>query len=98
MKKYYQTLSDEEKRKVKNIYERDYGNSDLAARLIRLKFYALISYVCASIILAYSLVFEANKVGSIIIAVTLMVLGTVYFVGSIVIKLDVLNKIALENK
>ncbi len=98
MKKYYQTLSTEEKKKIKSIYERDYGNSDLAARLIRLKFYALIAYVCASIILAYSLAFETNKTGSIIIAVTLMILGTVYFFGSIIIKLNVLNKIALENK
>lgn len=98
MKYYYQTLNSLEKKKIKNLYEQKYGNSDLNKRLLRLKIYAFISYVCAFFILAYSYKFEANQTGSIITSITLFILGTTYFIGSIIIKLNVLNKIALENK
>lgn len=98
MKKYYQTLNKTEKNKVKELYEKKYHNSDLETRLFRLKLYALVSYIFASIILIYSFLYEQNKTGSLIISITLLILGTTYFIGSLIIKLNVLNKIALQNK
>lgn len=98
MKTYYQTLSKDKKEEIKQIYQKEYAKSDLQIRLTRLKIYSLIGYLFSIIILLYAFKIESNKTGSIILATTLIILATVYLIGSILIKRNVLNKIALKNK
>lgn len=98
MKKYYQRLTKEQKKDINIKYEKEYGNSDLQVRLNRLKVYAGIGYLFGIILLIYTFKFDEPKIGNIIIAITLFVVSTVYLVGRYIIKLNVLNKIALKNK
>ncbi len=98
MKKYYHTLSKEKKKEIKEQYKKDYAGSDVAVRLLRLKIYAIIGYLFSIVILAYAFKFEESKIGSIIMAVTLIIVSTVYVVGSIIVKNRLLNKIALKQK
>jgi len=98
MKKYYHTLSKQEKKDIKNKYKKEYANSDVQARLLRLKIYSVIGYLFSIVLLVYAFKFESNKVGSIIIAITLIVVSTVYVIGSIIVKNRILNKIALKMK
>lgn len=98
MKKYYNTLNKEQKLEVKALYNKKYSNSDLETRFKRLRIYALVSLIFAIVILVYTFMYEESKLGSIIMAVTLIILAIVYLVGTIIIKQNVLNKVALENK
>lgn len=98
MKKYYSRLSKEKKKNIKELYKKEYSNSDVQVRLTRLKIYAIIGYLFSLVILAYSFKFEENKIGTIIIAITLMCVSTVYVIGSIIVKRRLLNKLALKNK
>ncbi len=98
MKKYYQRLNKEEKQKIKNIYNKDYAESEFKIRLTRLLIYAIIAYFFAIVLLIYSFVYHKDLISNIIIASTLLVLGTVYLIGRYIAKLNVLNKIALKKK
>lgn len=98
LKKYYHTLSKEKKKAIKEQYKKDYANSDVAARLLRLKIYSIVGYLFSIILLVYAFKFENNKIGSIIIASTLISVSTVYVIGIIIVKNRILNKIALKNK
>lgn len=98
MKKYYQTLSKEKKKEVKKRYIKEYAKTDLDVRLTRLLAYSIVGYVFALIILLSAIFLEENKTGSIIISVTLFIVATVFIVGRYLIKLKVLNKIALNSK
>lgn len=98
MKKYYYTLSKEKKKEIKEQYKKEYTGSDVAVRLLRLKIYAIIGYLFSIVILAYSFKFEKSQIGSIIMAVTLITVSTVYVIGSIIVKMNLYNKIALKNK
>jgi len=98
MQKYYNTLNKEEKRRIKDLYFKKYHNSDLETRLKRLKVYAIISYVFAIFVLISALILDDDLTGSIILSITMFILGTVYMFGSLIVKRNVLNKIALKNK
>lgn len=98
MRKYYSTLDKEKKLKVKEQFKKEYKNKELYTRLIRLYIYAVIGYISSIIIFIESLIYEENKTASMIIAITLFLASTVFLVGSIIIKYNVLNKIALKNK
>lgn len=98
MKKYYNTLSKEQKLKIKDLYDKEYANSELEMRFKRLRFYSLVSIVFAIVVLVYSLMYESSKIGSMILVVTLFILALVYLIGIFIIKQNVLNKIALKNK
>lgn len=98
MKKYYQTLNKEQKNKIKEAYKKEYANTDLQIRLTRLVIYAVIGYLSGIIILIEAFMIEENKLGSMIIASTLLVLSTTFLIGRSLVKVKVLNKIALKNK
>lgn len=98
MKKYYQRLDKNRKLEIKKIYNKEYAKSDFKVRLNRLMVYAVMAYVFALILLIYSLVYDTDKISNIIIAITLLVLGTIYLIGRYIAKLNVLNKIALKKK
>ncbi len=98
MKKYYSRLSKEKKKNIKELYKKEYGSSDVQTRLVRLKIYAILGYLFSIVMLAYSFKFEDNKIGTIIIAITLICVSTVYVIGSIIVKRRLLNKLALKNK
>ncbi len=98
MKKYYQTLNKEQKQEIKKLYNKKYTKSDLEARLNRLIIYSGAGYFFGAIILIYALKFEQKPLGSIIIAITLIIIATVYLIGRYIIKQNVLNKIAIKNK
>lgn len=98
MKKYYRTLSKDKKLEIKKQFKKDYKNSELYTRLIRLYIYAAIGYISSIIIFLESLFYETNKMGSIIIAITLFIASTVFLVGNFIIRYNMYNKIALKNK
>ena len=98
MKKYYYTLTKEKKKEIKEIYNKEDMHSNLKIRLNRLKFYAIIGYSFAALILFYAINYENNKFSSIFTAITLIIIATIYIIGIYSIKLKVLNKIALEHK
>lgn len=98
MQKYYNTLNKEQKNHIKELYNKNYKDTDLQARLKRLKIYAIISYAFAIFVLVSAYLLDDDILGSIIIAVTMFVLGTVYIIGSLIVKRNVLNKIALKEK
>lgn len=98
MKKYYSTLDKNKKQEIKTKFKKEYKNTDLNVRLIRLRIYAGIGYVLSIFIFIDSLLHEESKIGSMIIAITLFIASTFFLVGSFLVKLNVLNKIALKNK
>ena len=98
MKKYYHTLNKDSQKKIKEIYRSEYINTNLNARLSRLNLYAIIGYVSAIMILILSIKTEDSIIGSVIISITLVLVSTIFLIGSYLIKLKVLNKIALKNK
>jgi len=98
MKKYYHTLNKDSQKKIKEIYKSEYINTSLNARLSRLNLYAIIGYVSAIMILILSIKTEDSIIGSVIISITLVLVSTIFLIGSYLIKLKVLNKIALKNK
>lgn len=98
MKKYYFTLTKEKRKRVKDQYKKEYEKSDLKVRLLRLYLYAIIGYLSAIILLIYAIKIEEEKTGSIIIAIILILTSTIFLIGSTLIKINVLNKIALKNK
>lgn len=98
MKKYYSTLSKEEKNKIKEIYKTEYNNSELKVRLVRLVIYAVIGYITSIFIYIDAIINKNAIVSNILIATPLFIASTVFLVGSIVLKRKALNKIALKNK
>ena len=98
MKKYYNTLSKEEKAKVKNTYKEEYKNSDLKIRLVRLIIYAIMGYITSIVLYLDAFIGKESKILNITIATTLFIASTIFLTGSIILKQKTLNKIALKNK
>lgn len=98
MKKYYSTLSKEEKTKIKDIYKDEYKNSDLKVRLVRLVIYAMIGYITSIVLYIEAFIKNDSKILDIVIATTLFIASTIFLVSSMVLKQKTLNKIALKNK
>lgn len=98
MKKYYHTLTKDEKKKINSIYKNEYKNSEVKTRLTRLVIYGTTGYLTAIILIIYSLKIEDGRFGNIFIACLLIIASTIFLIGRYLIKLKVLNKIALKNK
>ncbi len=98
MKKYYQRLDKDKKQEIKKIYDKEYANSEFKSRLTRLLIYAIVAYVLAFSLLLYSFIYDTDMISNIIMASTLLVLGTIYLGGRYIAKLNVLNKLALKKK
>lgn len=98
MKKYYRTLNKEERNEIKEIYKKEYKNSDLNVRLVRLVIYSVIGYITTAVIYADAFINKTGKVTSIVIATSLFIASTIFLISSILIKQKVLNQIALKNK
>lgn len=98
MKKYYFTLSKEKKDEIKLIYQKEYKNSDINIRLKRLSLYVIVGFIFS--ILLFIDTFKDNdlNVGSLVIAITLALACFVFLIGKYIVKLRILNKIALKNK
>lgn len=98
MKKYYSTLSKEEKAKIKNIYKEEYKNSELKIRLVRLIIYAIIGYITSIVLYLDAFIGKESKILNLTIGTTLFIASTIFLIGSITLKNKTLNKIALKNK
>lgn len=98
MKKYYSTLSREKKKEVKQIFQKEYKNTDLYTRLVRLYIYAGIGFISSIIIFGEAFVYDEKRVESLLIAIPLFIASFIFLIGSIIIKRNTLNKIALKNK
>lgn len=98
MKKYYNTLNKEKKKEIKEKYQKEYKNTDIHVRLVRLVIYAIIGYITSIAIYIDAFLEKTNKVGNFIIATTLFIASTIFLIGRIAIKQKLLNKIALKNK
>ena len=98
MKKYYFKLTKDEQRKIKDEFKKEYKNKELDIRLKRLLAYSIIGYLISILIILEVSFTNAEKTGNLIIAITLFIASTIFIVGRIKIKLDVLNKIALKKK
>ena len=86
MKKYYNTLNKEEKNKIKEIYKKDYHNSELQIRLVRLIIYAVIGYITAIVLYLDAFLKNDSKVLNIVIATILFIASTIFLIGSITLK------------
>ncbi len=98
MKKYYQTLKNENKQKIKKEYQKEYQNTELQTRFTRLNIYIILAFLSALILLVLSYKYEDNHVYSIIVAIILILTGLTFIIGKYMIKINLLNKIALKNK
>ncbi len=98
MKKYYNTLTKEKKNKIKEIYKKDYKNTELQIRLIRLIIFASMGYITSIVLLIDAFLNKNSKVLNITIATILIIVSTIFLIGRFLIKQKVLNKIALKNK
>lgn len=98
MKKYYNTLSKEEKLRIKETYKNEYKNSELRVRLVRLVIYAMIGYITSIVLYIEAFTKNDSKILDIVIATTLFIASTIFLIGSIFLKQKILNKIALKNK
>ena len=98
MKKYYNTLSNEEKRKIKGIYKEEYKKSDLQVRLVRLIIYAAMGYITSIVLYLDAFIAKNSKILNIVIATTLFIASSIFLTGSITLKQRTLNKIALKNR
>ena len=98
MKKYYNTLNKEEKSKIKEIYRKEYKNSELKIRLLRLVIYSIIGYITSIILYLDAFIGKESQILNIIIATTLFIASTIFLSGSIILRQKTLNKIALKNK
>jgi len=98
MKKYYSTLNKKEKKKIKEVYLKEYKKTDLDKRLNRL----LVFFVLGTLFSIYLFIdaFRGEKlnISTFISAITLLIASLVFLIGRYKIKLEVLNKIALKNK
>ena len=97
MKKYYNTLNKEEKSKIKEIYRKEYKNSELRIRLLRLVIYSIIGYITSIVLYLDAFIGKESKILNITIATTLFIASTIFLSGSIILKQKTLNKIALKN-
>ncbi len=98
MFKEYRSLSKKDKIHIKEIYHQKYAQSDISMRLKRLNIYSIFAVVCACILLLLTFQYEQNHTLSIIMAILLFVMALVFFLGSFLIKLKLLNKITLQAK
>ena len=96
MKRYYSRLSKEEKSNIKKLYYERYDKSEFNIRIIRLRICFILGYFTSLLIISDMFIRNTEKVGNIIIVITLFLASTFFLVGSIKLKLDVLNKIALK--
>ena len=95
---YYNHLKREEKRKVKEKYKKEYGDSDFQKRLIRLAIYTIIGYIFSIFLVVYSLIRQQDIVSNLLVAIPLFIAATIFLIGRHYAKLTVLNKIALKEK
>ena len=98
MKKYYQTLNKEKKAEIKKIYQDKYKGSELTSRLNKLTIYIVLAIIAAIVLVVLSLLYEDSHISSFIIAALLVITAIIFMVGKYLIKSNLLNKIALENK
>ena len=98
MKKYYQTLDKEKKDKIKEIYKKEYQKSEVDVRLKRLNIYIILAFLASIALIVLSLLYEDGHVTSFIMAGILIAIGIIFIIGKRMIKINLLNKIALNNK
>ena len=98
IKTYYQRLSKEEKKEIKNIYQKEYQNTELNKRLKRINVLIILSIISAIFLLVMSYIYEDKHWSSYIIAGVLLATALTFFIASTKIKNNVYNKIALKNK
>jgi len=98
LKKYYSTLSAEEKNKIKKIYKTEYQNTDLKVRLVRLIIYAIIGYITSLFLFIDAIKNKESLVTNLLIGIPLFITSTIFLIGSIHLKYKTLNKIAIKNK
>lgn len=98
MKKYYYTLKKEKKAEIKKIYTKEYKNSDFNLRLKRLTIYTVVGFLFSIYLFIDVFAAETFSIGTLIIAITLLIVSIVFLVGRYLLKLKMLNKIALKNK
>ncbi|MBE6154161.1 MAG: hypothetical protein E7163_01100 [Firmicutes bacterium] len=98
MKKYYSTLSNDDKKKIKDIYQKEYKGTDLNKRFIKLFIYFILGSAFSVYLFIDAFSGDKLDIGTLIMAITLLTASLVFLIGRYRIKLDVLNKIALKNK
>ena len=98
MQKYYQTLSKEEKQKIKNIYHQEYQKSEINTRFIRLNIYSFAAIFFSIILLILGITNKNERILDIGMAIILLITALSFLLGKHLIKLNLLNKIALKNK
>lgn len=95
---YYCHLNKEEKKKIQEIYKKDYAKSEFQKRLIRLAIYAVIGYLFSIFLIIYSFIQRQDVAGNLLIAIPLFLAATIFLIGRHYAKIMVLNKIALKEK
>lgn len=95
---YYHQLKGEEKKKIKEIYRKEYAKSDFQKRLIRLSIYGFLGFAFSIFLVVYSLVVQKDIVSNLLIAIPLFIAAIIFLIGRHYAKLTVLNKIALKEK
>ncbi len=98
IKTYYQTLSKEEKEKIKKEYQNTYQHTDIDIRLKRVNILIIISILAAILLLVMSYIYEDEHLSSIIIAGVLIATAITFVIASNKIKHNIYNKIALQKK
>ena len=99
MRKYYfNSLTREEKKKIRAEYKKTYAHTEFQRRLIRLAIYSIIGFVFSIFLVSYSLIQHEDIVANLLIAIPLFIAAIIFLIGRHYAKLIVLNNIALKNK
>lgn len=95
---YYNHLSKEEKKKIKEKYKDDYAKSDFDNRLKRLLIYSFIGFIFSIFLVVYSFITNESMISNLLIAIPLFIVSVIFLIGRYYAKITVLNKIALNLK
>ena len=98
MQKYYQTLNKEEQAKIKETYQKEYAKSEISIRFTRLNIYIAASIFLSIILIIMGIMDKSERILDFSLAIILCIAATSFFIGKHIIKLNLLNKIALKNK
>ena len=90
----YKELNKAEKKKIQGKYRKEYEKSEFEARLKRLLIYAIVAYIFVVILIIYSFIRPEELISNLCVAIPLFIAATIFLIGRIYVKYNVLNKLA----
>ncbi len=93
---YYNELKKEEKKKIRDVYKKEYSKSEFQKRLVRLAIYSAIGFLFSIFLVIYVVIKKESIIANLFIAIPLFIASLIFLIGRSYAKLILLNKIALK--